>query len=119
MLESARMGEFKEFLAAVIGSWVETVGIVLTILFFVERLPPIRTRLQQRPLIDRFAPLLWIVGVFCISWGFYSAWLNEHRSAQALRLELEAKYKPKLIGEFDQWCFAEVEGNPNSSFVFV
>jgi hypothetical protein len=86
--------EFKEFFLAVLDSWVEKVGIFLTVLAFVEKIPKVREYLHERPVIDRFVPVLWGIGIFCIIWGFYSAWLIQYRDAQAKQKKIDELTKP-------------------------
>ncbi len=69
-----------EFLTAVFSSWAEKVGIVLTILPFVEKIPFIRRRLKDTPILERYVPLLWVIGVIFVFYGFYSAWTDEHEA---------------------------------------
>jgi len=45
------MGDLGEFLLAVFGSWIEKVGIVLTIIPFVENIPSIRAWLLDKPIL--------------------------------------------------------------------
>ena len=63
-----------EFASAVLSSWAEKVGIVLTLFLIVERIPRIKARLGDKPLIDRFIPLLWVVAISCVLWGFFAEW---------------------------------------------
>jgi hypothetical protein len=96
------MDSFKEFLLAVFNSWVEKVGIILTIIPFIEKIPRVKEWLHDKPLIDRFIPLLWVIGIVCILWGFYSAWDYQRNAAFEARKKLDELTKPKLIGEIDQ-----------------
>lgn len=92
--------EFKEFISAVFDTWVEKVGIILTLAPFIEKIPRVRKWLSEKPLIDRFVPLLWGIGCTCIVWGFYGAWLNEHHARIAAQTRLDVLTKPNLSGTF-------------------
>lgn len=80
--------EFKEFLSSVFSSWVEMAGIVLTLLPFIEKIPRVKTWLSDKPLIDRFVPLIWIVGLSCVLWGVYAAWRDQYRQVRVLQGQL-------------------------------
>lgn len=86
-----------EFVGAVFDSWVEKVGVVLTVLLFIERIPRVKKRLDEKPLIDRFVPLLWIIAVFCVVYGFYSAWGDRYRDAAEAHRQLNNLTKPNFI----------------------
>ncbi len=65
---------FAEFISAVFSSWTERVGVVLTILPFLDKLPAIKKWLRGQPILESFRPLLWLVGGVCVFYGFYDAW---------------------------------------------
>ena len=71
--------ELWKFITAVFGTWVEKVGIFLTILPFIEKIPRVKQWLSEKPIIDRFVPALWVIGGICVLWGFYAAWAEEHQ----------------------------------------
>jgi hypothetical protein len=108
--------EFKEFLLAVFGSWVEAVGIILTILPFIEKVPRIKMWLQDKPMLERFAPLLWVVGGACILWGFYGAWREQYRARMAAEQKIEDA-KPRLVGQINSLALNEV--HPDSTYKYV
>lgn len=90
------MPEVTDFLSSVFNSWVERVGFVLTILPFLENIPHVHRWLLDKPLLERFKPLLWIIGGVCIIYGFYDAWLTErHRAIEAER-KFESLTHPKF-----------------------
>jgi hypothetical protein len=108
--------ELKEFLQAVVNSWIEKVGIVLTILPFIEKIPRVQEWLKDKPLLERFVPLLWVIGGLCIIWGFYSAWLDQRHAwidEREARLKLES-VRPYLVieelspAEVRAWMVANV-----------
>src|SRR5260370_15097714 len=86
----------KEFSLTVLDSWVEKVGLFLTILAFIEKMPRVREYLHEKPIIDRFVPVLWFIGMFCIIWGFYSAWLVQYRAAREAQKQLEELTQPNF-----------------------
>src|SRR5260370_7233283 len=86
----------KEFSLTVLDSWVEKVGLFLTILAFLEKIPRVREYLHEKPIIDRFVPVLWFIGMFCIIWGFYSAWLVQYRAAREAQKQLEELTQPNF-----------------------
>lgn len=73
--------EFWEFTKAVFDGWVEKVGLILTILPFLEKIPIVKGWLQDKPIIDRFNITIWIIGGSCVFWGFYAAWSDQHHAA--------------------------------------
>jgi len=81
---------FWQFIKEVFDTWAEKVGIILTILPFIEKIPRVRTWLNEKPFIDRFVPLLWVIGGFCIIWGFYAAWKDKNDEVVNLRARLAA-----------------------------
>src|SRR5712664_1961656 len=81
---------FIEFLRAVWDTWVEKVGIILTVLAFIEKIPRVKLWLNEKPIIDRFVPVLWAAGGVCIIWGFYSAWRTQYeKTLPRLTLHIE------------------------------
>lgn len=98
------------FFWTVLDSWVEKVGIMLTLIPFIERIPQIRSWLTEKPLLDRFVPLLWVIGGACIFWGFYAAWLDQYQARKASKLDcnpLIFNFKLAIrFGEIgpDTWC---------------
>jgi len=91
-----------EFLKAAFATWVEKVGIILAIIPFIEKIPRVRAWLNEKALLDRFVPLLWVVGAFCIVWGFYVAWKDQYNARVQAEKKLEGLTRPKLIGVMDQ-----------------
>jgi hypothetical protein len=73
------MGEFPEFFGAVFNQTIERVGIVLTILPFVEKIPAVRRWLKDKTILERFVPLLWVIGLLCVVYGFFGAWQDERK----------------------------------------
>jgi hypothetical protein len=71
------------FLAAVFNSWVQLAGVVLTIIPFIEKIPRVKKLTRDKPILDVFRPLIWLIGLSCILFGFYSAWHEEHQKAAA------------------------------------
>jgi hypothetical protein len=110
--------ELKGFLQAVFNGWVEIVGIILTILPFVEKIPRIKLWLQDKPFLERFSWLLWLIGGACMFWGFYSAWKEEHHQAIRAEQKLEELTQPKLVGTMNQWV-AGTTPELNGMQVFV
>jgi hypothetical protein len=88
--------ELREFLATTLKSWVEKVGIFLTIIAFVEKIPKVREYLRGKPIIDRFVSLIWTIGIFCMIWGFYAAWLTQYQSAQAKQRQIDQLTQPNF-----------------------
>jgi hypothetical protein len=86
----------KEFFAAVFSSWVEAVGIILTILPFVEKIPRIKAWLQEKPILERYAWLLWVVGGICIVYGFYNAWNEQREKTLTAEAKLEELTRPRF-----------------------
>src|ERR1700731_128913 len=80
---------FWDFVAAVFSSWVEKAGIGLTLLPLIEKIPIIKRWLDDRPILERFSPLLWVIGLACIFSGFYSAWSDEHGKVLAQKAYLK------------------------------
>lgn|SRR6266446_7159317 len=97
--------EIMQFLRSVFSGWVETVGIVLTVLPFIERIPRVKEWLQDKPLLDRFAPLLWVIGISCIVWGFYAAWEEQREIARTIQQKLDDTTKPKFAFTLGQAAF--------------
>lgn len=87
------------FFWTVLDSWVEKVGIMLTLIPFIERIPQIRSWLTEKPLLDRFVPLLWVIGGACIFWGFYAAWLDQYQARKALEARLQSPDLQLQIGD--------------------
>jgi hypothetical protein len=83
----------KEFFAAVFGSWVEAVGVILTLLPFIEKVPRVKAWLHDKPFLERYAWLLWVVGGLCIIYGFYNAWYQQREK----RIDAEAKLEQMKI----------------------
>lgn len=79
--------EFGNFLSAVFGSWVEKVGIILTLVPFIEKAPPVKRWLRNRPLLEKFTSILLWVGVLVVFWGFYDAWLQQVNQVRDLRAQ--------------------------------
>jgi hypothetical protein len=92
----------REFLAAVFRSWVGAVGIFLTVFPFIEKLPRVKEWLQDKPFLERYAWLLWIVGGLCIVYGFYDAWFQQREIAITSQQKLDGLSKPQLTGELLQ-----------------
>src|ERR1700734_314910 len=88
--------ELKEFLLAVFSSWVERVGIILTVVPFIENIRRIKIWLHDKPILENFKWLLWVFGGLCIFWGFYSAWLDQRNSVTSVQ-----KQKDELQIKFD------------------
>ena len=84
---------FFEFWTLVFSSWVERVGIILTILPFIERIARIKAWLSDKPIIDRFLPVLWLIGSICVIWGFYSAWTEERDATDAAKAQNQVLQK--------------------------
>lgn len=91
--------ELKEFFLAVLDSWVEKVGIFLTIISVIEKIPRVKVRLEDKPIIERFVPVLWVIAAFCVFWGFYSAWLVQYRARLQAETDLKKLTIPYLAGE--------------------
>jgi hypothetical protein len=115
-----------EFLAAVFNSWIEKAGLVLTILPFIEKIPSIKRRLGEKQILDRFAPVLWLIGICCIVWGFYSAWLDQHNGVISAKAEtakkqedLDALNKPILNGEILAVSAAPAGSHKENSFITI
>lgn len=115
----------QEFLAAVFSSWVEKVGIMLTVLPFVEKVPFVRRRLKDRPILERFAPLIWVIGGVCIFYGFYNAWQSERQigvdaknETAILQRKLDNLTVPALRGEIKA-VFLAPAGPKNSDTLVV
>jgi hypothetical protein len=95
--------EFKDFLFAVFNTWTERMGIILTIIPFIEKIPRLRTWLQDKPLIERFLPWLWKAGVVLLIWGFYAAWLEQRHSVLDAQEKLAEMTKPQLAATLNQF----------------
>ncbi|HVB86381.1 MAG TPA: hypothetical protein VNK23_06915 [Candidatus Dormibacteraeota bacterium] len=100
------------FLSAVFGSWVAVVGTILTIISFVEKIPSVSKWLKEKPLLERWKPLVWVIGACCIFGGFYSAWSQQYDKAtqgqnqiNTLRHQLTALTVPDLHGTIDFAAF--------------
>ncbi len=102
----------KEFLVAVFSNWVEAVGIILAVLPFIEKLPRVKAWLQDKPFLERYAWLLWIVGGFCIVYGFYSAWFEQRIAATEAQKKFDELSKPKLSIEILEIIQGDIEGLP-------
>ena len=87
--------EVKEFLNAVFYTWVEWVGIMLTIIPFIEKIPRIRRWLNEKPLLDRYSPLLWVIGLTFVFYGFFVAWRDQYRRAEQMANAMELK--PEIL----------------------
>jgi hypothetical protein len=87
---------FWPFLKAVFSSWVETVGIILSIIPFVEKIPFVKEWLKEKPILERFVPLLWVIGGACIVWGFYAAWAEQYKTRTEADKKLEELTHPNL-----------------------
>jgi hypothetical protein len=96
------VGVFTEFLRSLLGTWVEKVGIVLTIIPFIEKIPRVRRRLEEKPLLDRFVSLLWVIGAICIFWGFFAAWSEQYEKRQAAEQALGDLTKTQFSCQIDQ-----------------
>jgi hypothetical protein len=114
-----RLMEFWKFLQDVFNTWVEKVGIILTILPFIEKIPRVRAWLQEKPILERFVPLLWVVGILCMVGGFYSAWHDQYHAALSAEAELNSKYIPDLIGELEDITVAPGGENNQDVISFV
>jgi len=90
---------FWSFLKEVFDTWIEKVGIILTILPFIEKIPRVKKWLNDKPLVERFIPALWVIGALCIVWGFYAAWRNQYDAATTMRSKFEELTIPNLQGE--------------------
>src|SRR5258708_23618060 len=109
---------FWQFIKEVFDTWAEKVGIILTILPFIEKIPRVRTWLQEKPILDRFVPLLWVVGIACMVGGFYSAWDDQHRAAMRANQQLESLSKPELTGLINQVVIGDDPGEVGCQFFF-
>ena len=105
--------ELKEFLLAVFSSWVERVGIILTVVPFIENIRRIKIWLHDKPILENFKWLLWVFGGLCIFWGFYSAWLDQRNSVTSvqkqkdeLQIKFDALATPILSGTVDTLSIA-------------
>lgn len=76
---------FWEFVSAVFSSWTERVGIVLTILPFIDKIPWVKKRFKNRSLIDVFVPLLKVIGIVRVFYGFFDAWRVEHEKGDSCK----------------------------------
>ena len=69
-------------------------GIILTVLPFIEKLPRVKKWLQiKAAFVDR---LILTVGIACIVWGFYAAWHTERDKRIAAETKLAELTTPKL-----------------------
>jgi hypothetical protein len=87
---------FWEFIKAVFNSGVEAVGIILTVLPFIEKIPRIKGWLKDKPFVEEFRWFLWVLGGACIIWGFYAAWRDQHEIAEKAQQKLEELTKPNF-----------------------
>jgi hypothetical protein len=73
-------GTMRLFLGDALSSWVEKVGIVLTILPFIENIPAVSEWLHNKPFLEGHLWFLWLIGGFCIFWGFYEAYKKQYEA---------------------------------------
>lgn len=90
-----------EFLSEVFASWVEWVGIVLTIFALVEKVPRVKEWLHDKPLIERFVPLIWVVAIFCVGYGFYAAWHNQFKRAEQAEGQVKSLTSADITGDIE------------------
>jgi len=111
------------WLGAVFSATVEQVGIVLTLLALVEKIPRVRHFLSEKPILDRFVPLIWVVAISCMLYGFFIVWRNQYEAAQTAerrRAEAEDRSKPKfLTDKLDQWAIGDMPGDSNSTSLVI
>ena len=105
------------FLREVFSSSVEWVGIVLTILPFIEKIPQIREWLQERPILERFIPLLWVIGLCGVLYGFYAAWQNQYRRANELDEKIKSLTEPNFALTIDFAILGENVGGSHAILI--
>jgi hypothetical protein len=84
-----------EFTQAVFNSWVDKVGVVLSLLPFIEKIPWVKKLLKDRPLLEAFETLLWLSGIAILLVSFYSAWGAQRELVEQVRNEAK-QYKQDL-----------------------
>jgi len=113
------MGDVGQFLSAVFSTAVELVGIVLTLLTFIENIPSIKKWLKEKSFLAFFPRLLRVIGIFCMVAGFYVAWHKEHSKVVALMSEPKVRIEfqntdeyvvpPRLRPDNEPWWFIRVK----------
>src|SRR2546430_6912216 len=93
---------FAEFLKSVFGTWAEKVGIILTIIPFIEKIPRVRMWLRGKPFLDRFVPLLWVIGGIGICWGLFASWGDQYQKRQTAEQALADLTKAQFSCHIDQ-----------------
>jgi hypothetical protein len=118
--------DFWSFVKAVFDTWAEKVGIILTFIPFLEKVPRVKKWLGEKPILERFAPLLWFIGGVCIIWGFYSAWKDQKAEVQKAKTEtaqvqtsLDALNKPILSAPVSMISVAPSRQHKENSLVTV
>lgn len=75
-------GTLRTFVGDAFSTWMEKVGIVLTVLPFIETIPAVSAWLHGKPFIEDHLWFLWLVGGFCIVWGFYEAYRKQFEARE-------------------------------------
>jgi hypothetical protein len=101
--------ELADFVRSVFSSWVEIVGIVLTVLPFLEKIPALGRRMS---VLESYAKFIWIIGAVCIFFGFYSSWSMERRARVDAEKKITELSKPELSAEI---TFYGGGGSPEGS----
>ncbi len=62
----------------------------------VQRFPNVKQYLNEKPLLERFVNLIWVVGICCVIYGFYAAWQRQCVRARELNSQVEQLTVPSF-----------------------
>jgi hypothetical protein len=112
------------WLVAVFSTTVEKVGVVLTILALIEKIPRVRHFLSEKPILDRFVPLIWVAAIACLLYGFFVVWRDEYRLTLNRDAEISVKdaelaklRKPIIGGDIGNVTFGSIDASSETVII--